>query len=210
MQVDVDTAGGDRPFRQECFDASGLTPNQVVGHQRVAGVGIQQAPFDRYRGVEACEDFAKRRPRVFARHFDGQEHDREDHLGGKHGLRTRMGTQHLIYVSANPGEAHVLEHSAGLGGSRDYRLPAADSLLVGVPPDVDFRRVGVVVLIRAGVVFGQFPLTVQLVQTGRVWQTPRGVTFRGGGGQPGACSRSCAQPPDCCVDGVQTRSGSGE
>ena len=112
-----------------------------------------------------------------------------------------MGTQHLIYVSANPGEAHVLEHSAGLGGSGDYRLPAADSLLVGVPPDVDFRRVGVVVLIRAGVVFGQFPLTVQLVQTGRVWQTPRGVTFAASAGSPGLAHDHAPSPPTAASTG---------
>ena len=111
-----------------------------------------------------------------------------------------MGTQHLIYMSANRGEARILIHPVGLGGSGDYRLPTANSLLVGVPPDVDTRRVGVV-LIRAGVVFGQFPLTVQLVQASRVRHPPRGVTFAASAGSPGLADDHAPSPPTAASTG---------
>ena len=59
------------PFARNRSMRWGLTPGKAVGHERVAGVGIQQTPFDSDRSVEAREHFTEEGPLVSASQFDG-------------------------------------------------------------------------------------------------------------------------------------------
>lgn len=96
-----------------------------------------------------------------------------------------MVPQHTVDVAGYAGAAHVLIHPPGLDNVGDYRFARVDSLLVGVCIRVCIRvgvgvrvgiRVGVRVGVRgrAGIVVGQRPQRVQLIQPSRVGQTPLG------------------------------------
>ena len=100
-----------------------------------------------------------------------------------------MGTQHFVYALADSGVARVLIHAPGVGLVREYRSPAAESLLGGIPPDVGTRPTCFVV-VGAGMVSGQHPLSVQLVQAGRVRQAPGGATIAAAAGSTGRAAHA--------------------